>query len=122
MEGQEAAEATELRTLMEEMRLAHERDIAAATNRAKEAEDRAAEIEAEYGGLPKTTADYMKPPVKEKESVVVLPRITARMFELRPHFLGLITAHKFKGNPADPNECPLKHIKLFKSLCDTISS
>ena len=112
----------ELRRLIEEMRLAHERDIAAATNKAREAEDRAAEIEAEYGGLLKTASDFMKPPVKEKESALVLPRITAHMFELRPHFLGLITAHKFKENPSDPNECPLKHIKLFKSLCDIISS
>ena len=64
----------------------------------------------------------MKPPVKEKESALILPSITTCMFELRPHFLALITAHKFTGNPFDPNECPLKHIKLFKSLCDTISS
>ena len=32
----------------------------------KEFQDRVAEMEAEYGGLPETATDYMKPPVKEK--------------------------------------------------------
>ena len=96
--------------------------ITLANNEKKEAQDRAAELEAEYEGLSKTAADYMKPSVKKKESTLVLPPITARMFELRPHFLALITAHKFMGDPTNSNECPLKHIKLFKSLCDTFSS
>ena len=64
----------------------------------------------------------MKPPVKEKESTIVLPCITARMLELRPPFLALVITHKFMGDPTNSNECPLKHVKLFKSLCDTISS
>ena len=80
MDDQGAAEAAELRRQLTEMRLSHERDIALARNQTKEAQDRATEIEAEYGGLPKTAADYMKPPVKEKESALILPRITARMF------------------------------------------
>ena len=122
MEDQGAVNATELRKQLEEMRLSHQAAITLANDEKKAARDLASEIEVEYGGLPKTAANYMKPSVKEKESALVLPRITARMFELRPYFLALIMAHKFMGNPTDPNECPLKHIKLFKSLCDTISS
>ena len=96
--------------------------IALANNEKRAAQDHAAELEAEQEGLPKTAAEYMKPPVKEKESAIILPCITAHMFELRPPFLALITAHKFMRDPTDSNECPFKHVKLFKSLCDTISS
>ena len=34
----------------------------------------------------------------------------------------LISTHKFMGDPTDSMEFPLKHIKLFKNLCDTNSS
>ena len=61
--------------------------ITLAYNKKRAAQDHAAELEAEYEGLPKTAAEYMKPPMKEKESTIVLPHITAHLFELRSPFL-----------------------------------
>ena len=82
---------------------------------------RNAELEAERKAIPKSAAEYMRPTMKTPISPVVLHLIAAHFFELRPHFLALIRTNQFHADPLDTKECPLKHIKLFTDLCNTIA-
>ena len=108
-------EMAELRRHVEEL----QRTAAAnaATARA-EAQARAA-LQAQLDTIPRNAQQYMNPELRIPESAIVLPTINTRNFEIKSHFITLIKASAFEGKPT---ECPIRHMKVFLDLCDTIAN
>ena len=100
MENQGIDEMADLRRRFEEMQLAN------------------AALQAQVDAVPQNAREYMHPELKVPEPAIVLPTMNAHHFEMKTNFIQLIKASTFEGRP---NECPIRHIKLFTDLCDTIS-
>ncbi len=104
---------------LEEMRLQQEATEAARL----EAERLRAEAEAANEAMraqgPQTAQQYMHPTLRVPESAIILPNLGARNFEIKPHFITLIKTSCFEGRPT---EDPIRHVKIFLDLCETISA
>ena len=109
----------DLRRQLEEMRLRSEASEAA---RAEEERLRlAAEAahEATRAQVPRNAQQYMHHTLRVPEPAIVLPEIRARTFEIKPNFITLIKTICFEGRPT---EDPIRHVKIFLDLCETITA
>ena len=108
MENNGVDQMAELRRQNEEMQQA-----------LREANEARAALQTQVDAVPQNAQQYMLPEMRLPKSAIVLPRLAARNFEIKPKFLSLIKASAFEGRPT---ECPIRHIQFFNDLCDTISS
>ena len=103
---------------IEEMRLQQEATEAARLESGRLRVEAEAAAEALRTQGPQNAQQYMHPTLRVPESAIILPNIGARNFEIKPHFITLIKTSCFEGRPTKD---PIRHVKVFLDLCETIS-
>ena len=109
----------DLRRQLEEMRLRNEASETARLEAERLRVEAEAVAEAMRTQGPQTAQQYMHPTLRVPDSAIVLPALGARNFEIKPHFITLIKTSCFEGRPT---EDPIRHVKIFLDLCETIAA
>ncbi len=107
---------------MEELRRQLEETEAARREEARlraEAETALRDANAERAQIPQNAHQYMHPTLRVPEPAIVLPEIGARNFEIKTSFITLIKTLCYEGKPT---EDPIRHVKIFLDLCETIAA